>query len=74
MVRCVRVAGVGSRTVARDVVRVAGGLGHRRIGLIGHDRGALVGVRAGLDHPDSVQYLGILGGLPTLDTWGYCTG
>lgn len=57
------------RTMARDIVQVAKALGHRRFGLIGHDRGALVGVRAGLDHPDSVQYLGILDVLPTLDTW-----
>src|ERR671913_1164884 len=34
------------RTMANDIVRVAGALGHERFGLIGHDRGALVGVRA----------------------------
>lgn len=57
------------RTMARDVLRVAEALGHERFGLVGHDRGALVGVRAGLDHPHAVQYLGILDVLPTLDTW-----
>lgn len=57
------------RTMGEDVVRIAAGLGHERFGLIGHDRGALVGVRAALDHPDAVEYLGILDVLPTLDTW-----
>ncbi|TQM31604.1 alpha/beta fold hydrolase [Nocardia bhagyanarayanae] len=57
------------RTMAEDIVRVAEQLGHERFGLIGHDRGALVGVRAGLDHPDRIRYLGVLDVLPTIDTW-----
>lgn len=56
------------RTMARDIVQATGALGHQRFGLIGHDRGALVDVRAGLDHPDAVQCLGILDVLPTFDT------
>ena len=62
------------RTMANDIVQVVAALGHHRFGLVGHDRGALVGVRAGLDHPDAVQYLGILDVLPTLDTWGVLHG
>jgi haloacetate dehalogenase len=62
------------RTMSEDVVRVAGALGHQRFGLIGHDRGALVGVRAGLDHPGAVDYLGILDVLPTLDSWAVLHG
>lgn len=62
------------RTMARDIVDVAAALGHRRFGLIGHDRGALVGVRAGFDHPEVVRYLGILDLLPTLDTWSVLHG
>jgi len=62
------------RTMGDDVVAVASALGHDRFGLIGHDRGALVGVRAALDHPDRVQYLGILDVLPTLDTWDVLHG
>ncbi|MDR6612189.1 alpha/beta hydrolase [Leifsonia sp. 1010] len=57
------------RTMGDDVVAVASALGHERFGLVGHDRGALVGVRAALDHPERVPYLGILDVLPTLDTW-----
>ena len=62
------------RTMGDDVVAVAAALGQDRFGLVGHDRGALVGVRAALDHPEAVQYLGILDVLPTLDTWGVLHG
>ena len=62
------------RTMANEIVQVAGALGHQTFGLIGHDRGALVGVRAGLDHPSAVQYLGVLDVLPTLDTWDVLHG
>ncbi|OZM74358.1 alpha/beta hydrolase [Amycolatopsis antarctica] len=62
------------RTMALDVLRVAEALGHERFGLVGHDRGALVAVRAGLDHPRAVRYLGILDVLPTLDTWEVLRG
>jgi len=62
------------RTMALDIVTIAQALGHDRFGMIGHDRGALVAVRAGLDHPETVRYLGILDVLPTLDTWGVLQG
>lgn len=62
------------RAMAKDIVQVANSLGFDRFGLVGHDRGALVGVRAGLDHPEAVQYLGILDVLPTLDTWAVLHG
>lgn len=62
------------RTMAHDVVTIAAALGFDRFGLIGHDRGALVAVRAGLDHPETVDYLGILDVLPTLDTWSVLHG
>jgi pimeloyl-ACP methyl ester carboxylesterase len=62
------------RTMAADIVEVAGRLGHKRFSLIGHDRGALVAVRAGLDHPDTIAHLGILDVLPTLDMWDVLHG
>lgn len=62
------------RAMANDIVSIARELGVERFGLIGHDRGALVAVRAGLDHPDAVNYLGILDVLPTLDTWAVLQG
>lgn len=62
------------RTMAADVVAVAAQLGHDRFTIIGHDRGALVAVRAGLDHPGIVSHIGILDVLPTMDTWDVLHG
>ncbi|HEU5028813.1 MAG TPA: alpha/beta fold hydrolase, partial [Spirillospora sp.] len=55
------------RTMAADVVALAGALGHDRFALAGHDRGALVAFRAGLDHPAAVTHLACLDVLPTVD-------
>ncbi|AZM59779.1 MULTISPECIES: alpha/beta fold hydrolase [unclassified Streptomyces] len=57
------------RTMARDVVTLARRLGHERFALAGHDRGALVAFRAGLDHPAAISHLACLDVLPTLDMW-----
>ncbi|MFE3001892.1 alpha/beta fold hydrolase [Nocardia sp. NPDC059246] len=62
------------RTMALDIVSVVRELGYEQFSLIGHDRGALVGVRAALDHPDTITHLGILDVLPTMDTWGVLHG
>lgn len=62
------------RTMDVDVVALAHTLGHDRFALAGHDRGALVAVRAGLDHPDTVTHLGVLDVLPTLDMWDVLHG
>ncbi|QGN50809.1 alpha/beta fold hydrolase [Micromonospora sp. WMMC415] len=62
------------RTMAADVVALARALGHDRFALAGHDRGALVAVRAGLDHPDVVTHLAALDVLPTLDMWEVMRG
>ncbi|MCY1141079.1 alpha/beta hydrolase [Actinoplanes sp. Pm04-4] len=62
------------RTMARDVVRMARELGYERFALAGHDRGALVTIRAGLDHPQHVTHLGSLDVLPTLDMWDVMHG
>ena len=62
------------RTMARDVVRLAAELGYDRFALAGHDRGALVAIRAGLDHPEAVTHLASLDVLPTLDTWDVMHG
>lgn len=62
------------RAMAADVVAVAKAFGHERFALAGHDRGALVAVRAGLDHPDAVTHLASLDVLPTLDTWEVMRG
>ncbi|MEA5357910.1 alpha/beta hydrolase [Amycolatopsis sp., V23-08] len=62
------------RTMAADVVTLARAFGHERFALAGHDRGALVALRAGLDHPDAVSHLAILDVLPTLDMWDVLHG
>jgi pimeloyl-ACP methyl ester carboxylesterase len=63
-------AGVyAKRTMAADIVALARLLGHDRFALAGHDRGALVAVRAGLDHPGVITHLAALDVLPVLDTW-----
>lgn len=62
------------RTMAADIVTLARTLGHERFALAGHDRGALVAVRAGLDHPDVVTHLASLDVLPTLDMWDVLHG
>ncbi|GAB6900067.1 alpha/beta fold hydrolase [Kineosporia succinea] len=62
------------RTMANDVVAVTKRLGFERFALAGHDRGALVAIRAGLDHPDTVTHLASLDVFTTLDTWDVMAG
>ncbi|MEV0389737.1 alpha/beta hydrolase [Nonomuraea sp. NPDC050643] len=62
------------RAMAADVVALARALGHDHFALAGHDRGALVAVRAGLDHPAAVTHLAALDVLPTLDMWDVLRG
>jgi haloacetate dehalogenase len=57
------------RTMGDDIVALARELGHDRFALVGHDRGALVAIRAALDHPRVVTHLASLDVLPTLDMW-----
>ncbi|MDA3642914.1 alpha/beta hydrolase [Saccharopolyspora indica] len=62
------------RTMAADVVALARAFGHERFALAGHDRGALVAIRAGLDHPDRISHLAVLDVLPTVDMWDVLSG
>jgi pimeloyl-ACP methyl ester carboxylesterase len=62
------------RTMAADVVTLAATLGFDHFALAGHDRGALVAFRAGLDHPDTITHLACLDIVPTLDTWNVLNG
>lgn len=62
------------RAMAADIVALAKALGHDRFALAGHDRGALVAIRAGLDHPESVSCLAALDVLPTPDMWNILHG
>ena len=57
------------RTMAADVLALAAALGHERVSVVGHDRGALVAFRAALDSPAAVAHLVCLDVVPTVDTW-----
>ncbi|MEU9867366.1 alpha/beta hydrolase [Actinomadura sp. NPDC048021] len=66
--------GYSKRTMAADTVALARALGHDRFALAGHDRGAHVAFRAGLDHPGTITHLACLDILPTLDMWDVMRG
>jgi haloacetate dehalogenase len=53
------------RSMARDQVRLMRQLGFWHFQLIGHDRGARVGHRLVLDHPDAVTRFTVLDVVPT---------
>lgn len=58
-------AGYDKRTMAQDLRALMGHLGHDRIVLIGHDRGARVGTRFAKDHPEALDRLVVMDNIPT---------
>jgi len=57
------------RTMAADMVAVMSALGHARFAIVSHDRGARVGYRLALDHPERIERLVTLDVVTTLDAW-----
>jgi haloacetate dehalogenase len=57
------------RAVGAELVEMMRSFGHDRFGVVGHDRGARVGYRLALDHPDRVSAYCSLAVVPTLDVW-----
>lgn len=57
------------RVMARDITGLMDALKIAHAHVIGHDRGARVGYRMALDHPDRVDRLGIVEIVPTADFW-----
>src|SRR5690242_19325470 len=55
------------RAMAGDVVALMRYLGHDRFSVVGHDRGALVAFRTAMDHPDDVEWLVVMDGLPVIE-------
>src|SRR5689334_863146 len=53
------------RAMAADQVAVMRALGFARFAVVGHDRGARVGHRMALDHPERVTRLAVLDIVPT---------
>jgi pimeloyl-ACP methyl ester carboxylesterase len=61
--------GYDKRTMAADVAVLVESLGFDRVAVVGHDRGARVGHRWGLDRPEQVDRLAVLDILPTREVW-----
>ena len=57
------------RTMAQDQVEVMANLGFTSFHFVGHDRGARVGHRMALDHPESVRSLTSLDVVPSQASW-----
>jgi len=58
------------RLMAQDAVTVMESLGHVQFALVGHDRGARVGVRLALDHPGRLSKLALLDIAPLEEGFG----
>jgi pimeloyl-ACP methyl ester carboxylesterase len=58
-------SGYDKRTMARDLVALMDHLGHERIALVGHDRGARVATRFAKDHSARVHRLVVMDNVPT---------
>ena len=57
------------RVMGEEMLGLMRALGHPRFALAGHDRGARIGYRLALDHPEAVERLAILDILPTSEYW-----
>lgn len=62
------------RRTATTMVELMHRLGHERFAVIGHDRGALVALRARLDHPGAMTHVGALDIIPNVDNWAALSG
>jgi haloacetate dehalogenase len=65
------------RAIAAELVELMAVLGFPRFSIMGHDRGARVGYRLVLDHPERVGRMVMLDILPTCEQWdvadkGFC--
>jgi haloacetate dehalogenase len=61
--------GFDKRTMAEDIRGVMRALGFETATVIGHDRGARVAHRWGLDHPEEVERLVVMDIIPTREMW-----
>lgn len=58
------------REMAADVVAIMESLGHVRFALVGHDRGARVGLRLALDQPGRLEKMALINIAPIDDDFG----
>jgi haloacetate dehalogenase len=59
-------------TVAGDFVTLMRLLGHPTFSIAGHDRGCYVAMHAALNHPESIERLAVLDGVPIGDALDRC--
>ncbi|CAO3437486.1 alpha/beta fold hydrolase [Azospirillum endophyticum] len=57
------------RTLAGDLAELMQALGFASFAVVGHDRGARVGYRLALDHPERVSAYASLTVIPTVEIW-----
>ncbi|MGE0699537.1 MAG: alpha/beta fold hydrolase [Hyphomicrobiaceae bacterium] len=57
------------RAMADDMARLMLLLGHRRFGVMGHDRGARVAYRLAIDRPELVSRLAVIDVMTTWNQW-----
>ena len=57
--------GYDKRTMANDVRELMSHLGHDRVAMVGHDRGARVATRFAKDHRDAIDRLVVMDNIPT---------
>ncbi|GIM96550.1 alpha/beta fold hydrolase [Paractinoplanes toevensis] len=60
------------RAVAEDMRRLMEALGHPIFAAAGHDRGCYVALRLALDHPDAVNRLVVMDGVPISEALARC--
>lgn len=65
-------AGSSKKAKARDCLELMRRLGHERFTVVGHDRGSYTAFRLAMDHPDAVERLVILDGVPILEALERC--
>ena len=58
--------------MAGDLVAVMDRLGHRSFSVVGHDRGSYVALRLALDHPDRLDRLVVMDGVPICEAVDRC--
>ena len=64
--------GSSKRAKARDCVALMAALGFDRFGLVGHDRGSYTAFRTAMDHPERVDRIALLDGVPILEALDRC--
>jgi pimeloyl-ACP methyl ester carboxylesterase len=58
--------------MAQDLIELMARLGHQRFCAVGHDRGGYVVQRLGLDHPQAVDRIAVLGDVPIGEALARC--